>query len=95
MNDSIQCKHVELFWIAVEDKHRRNGIAKTLIKLMKDQSMKEWTAKHFKLHVLTNNVAAIQLYEKNGFVAEKCKINYPVQGYSSYRYSLKIKSWLK
>ncbi len=55
--------YAELFWILVDNGHRRRGIAKKLIDLMILESWREWKVKSFRLHVLTQNKGGIKLYK--------------------------------
>ena len=83
-------KHVELFFISIHDKYQREGIATKLIETMINESYREWTTKKFKLNVLSNNTNAILFYQKLGFEKGQLKYNYPINGYTSYRYSMEL-----
>ena len=80
----------ELFWILVDNKHRKRGIANRLIDTMIEQCLIEWGITSFRLHVLNDNYNAMKLYSKIGFYKEKIKPNYPQKGYTSYRYRLDL-----
>lgn len=83
-------KHAELFFIAIDNKYHREGIATKLIETMVSESHREWAIKKFKLNVLSNNSSAIRFYQKLGFVESHLKTNYPKYGHNCYRYTLKL-----
>merc|ERR550539_1442803 len=78
-------RYGELFWILVDNEHQRKGIASRLIDLMIAHCGKEEGINQFRLHVLTENDAAIRLYRRLGFYKDSKKRGYPRAGHDSFR----------
>lgn len=66
---------IDLNYIWVEKKHRNQGIASKLIKSMIEEA-KNQDIKNITLEVSEENVIAIHLYQKFGFVKKAVRKNY-------------------
>lgn len=76
--------HVASLQISVHKRFRRNGIATALVTIVIQQAQKESLFEKIGLGVLANNIGAIRLYKKLGFVEEGRKIREIKIGPGSY-----------
>lgn len=70
---SFYYERVEINYIFVKDEYRKNGIASNLLKYLIDAYKDSY---NITLEVSKNNIAAINLYEKNGFNIVATRKNY-------------------
>ena len=59
-----------LEYMVIRDAERRGGFGKMLLSEILNQSRQRWGVKHAGLSVRADNVPAIQMYERFGFVAQ-------------------------
>lgn len=83
---------VELFFIYVQPTHRRQGVARTLIRHLTSNVVPAefGEATEVRLHVLEDNAVAIKFYRTLGFRTTTLKKDYPTKGQKSYRMVLTL-----
>ncbi len=80
LDSDISCRHVGRIDIVVHENFRRQGVGRALLSTIINQSDNEIGLHRVELTVLSNNIAAIGLYEELGFVQEGIFRDYAFKG---------------
>ncbi len=75
--------------IAIDRKFRRRGLGVMALRFMIER-ITELNLVEINLHVRTDNIAAVSLYEKEGFVKKSVVKNFYKDGEPAYLYMLKL-----
>ena len=86
---SVIYERAELNYIAIDEKHRRNGIGQKLLDYA-IEDLKKNRVENFSLEVNVNNKVAIKFYLKNGFSIKTTRHNYYSDG-DAYLMVLEVK----